>query len=66
MVRVFGWLALLVLGEYVDHYNAHRPNRTLHHNPPAGRPCPPAAIPGTRILQRDRLGGLIHEYPQVA
>ena len=41
MARVFGWLALLVLGEYVNHYNTHRPNRTLHHNSPAGRPCPP-------------------------
>jgi len=56
----------LVLGEYVDHYNTHRPHRTLHQNPPAGRPCPPAAVTSTRVLRRDRLGGLIHEYAQVA
>lgn len=56
----------LVLDEYVDHYNTHRPHRTLHQNPPAGRPCPPAAVTSTRVLRRDRLGGLIHEYAQVA
>lgn len=56
----------LVLGEYADHYNLHRPHRALQQAPPAGRPIPPA--PGTNIvvLRRDRLGGLIHEYSQVA
>jgi transposase InsO family protein len=63
----------LVLGEYADHYNGHRPHRTLHQNPPAGRQDPPAgrqdppaAGASTRVLRRDRLGGLIHEYAQVA
>jgi putative transposase len=56
----------LVLSEYVDHYNGHRPHRTLHQNPPAGRAHPPTAVTNTRVLQRDRLGGLIHEYAQVA
>ena len=63
----------LVLGEYTDHYNGHRPHRTLHQNPPAGRQDPPAgrqdppaAGASTRVLRRDRLGGLIHEYAQVA
>jgi putative transposase len=55
----------LALGEYADHYNTHRPHRTLHQNPPTGRPDPPAAGTGIRVLRRDRLGGLIHEYAQV-
>ena len=54
-----------VLREYVQHYNAHRPHRSLHQHPPAGgtSPRPGAAI---RPLRRNRLGGLIHEYVQVA
>jgi putative transposase len=56
----------LVLGEYAGHYNTHRPHRTLHQNPPAGRPDPPAAGTSIRVLRRERLRGLIHEYAQVA
>ena len=56
----------LVLGEYADHYNGHRPHRTLHQNPPAGRAYPAAEMTGMRVLRRDRPGGLIHEYSQVA
>jgi putative transposase len=55
----------LVLDEYVDHYNMHRPYRALHQHPPAGRPHPPASGVNVRVLRRDRLGGLIHEYSQV-
>jgi len=56
----------LVLGEYADHCNMHRPHRTLHQNPPARRQDPPAAGRSIRVLRQDRLGGLIHEYSQVA
>jgi putative transposase len=56
----------LVLSEYIDHYNSHRPHRTLHQNPPDPRARPPAETTGVRVLRRDRLGGLIHEYAQVA
>jgi putative transposase len=56
----------LILGEYTDHYNAHRPHRALQQKPPAGRLHPPAEVAGMRVLRRDRLGGLIHEYAQVA
>jgi putative transposase len=56
----------LVLDEYADHYNSHRPHRTLQQNPPAGRVHPPGDVTSMRILRADRLGGLIHEYSQVA
>jgi putative transposase len=56
----------LVLSEYVDHYNVYRPHRTLFQSPPAGRERPPTTDPNVRVLRRDRLGGLIHEYAQVA
>jgi putative transposase len=56
----------LVLSEYADHYNVHRPHRTLCQSPPAGRERPPAIGPNVRVLRRDRLGGLIREYAQVA
>jgi transposase InsO family protein len=56
----------LVLGEYADHYNVHRPHRVLEQNPPSGRAHPPAEVTDMRVLRRDRLGGLIHEYAQVA
>src|SRR5690349_24309264 len=31
----------LVLDEYAEHYNTHRPHRALKQNPPAGRVHPP-------------------------
>ncbi|MEU7897413.1 integrase core domain-containing protein [Nonomuraea sp. NPDC049152] len=43
----------LRLAEYADHYNHHRPRRTLRQSPPNRRPIRP----------RRRL---IHEYAQVA
>jgi putative transposase len=52
----------LVLSQYVDHFNVHRPHRTPRQNPPAGREHPP--ILSTNV--RGRLGGLIREYAQVA
>jgi putative transposase len=51
-----------VLSEYVDHYNVHRPHRTLHQSPPAGREHPPALGTNVPVLRWDRLGGLIHDY----
>jgi len=55
----------LVLREYVQHYNGHRPHRALHQQPPAGG-TPPRSEAAIWPLRRDRLGGLIHEYVQVA
>ena len=55
-----------VLAEYVTHFNHHRPHRTLNQAAPL-RPLPPDASPSQlRLRRRDRLGGLIHEYAQVA
>jgi putative transposase len=55
----------LVLDEYADHYT-HRPHRALKQSPPGGRPLPSDLGTSVRVLRRDRLGGLIHEYSQVA
>ena len=54
-----------VLQEFVEHYNTHRPHRTLNQQPPIARTPPPSAAT-VRPLRRDRLGGLVHEYLQVA
>ena len=54
-----------VLREYPDHYNTHRPHRSLDQRPPAGCTPPPCGAT-VRPLRRDRLGGLEHEYLQVA
>ena len=55
----------VVLQEYVAHYNTHRPHRSLRQHPPAGH-TPPRSGATVRPLRRDRLGGLVHEYVQVA
>jgi putative transposase len=55
----------IVLREYVQHFNTHRPHRSLDQRPPAGDP-PPRCRAAVRVLRRDRLGGLVHEYVQVA
>lgn len=56
----------LVLSEYTEHYNVHRPHRALGQSPPAGREHPPLTDPSARVVRRDRLGGLIREHVQVA
>jgi putative transposase len=54
------------LGEYVLHYNVHRPHRALGQAPPLGPGESAVVVPAGRVARRDRLGGLIHEYAQVA
>jgi putative transposase len=56
----------LVLSEYTDHYNADRPHRALHLDPPVGRVHPPVEMTSMRVLRLHRPGGLIHECFQVA
>ncbi|MFD5389566.1 integrase core domain-containing protein [Streptomyces sp. NPDC127074] len=57
-----------LVGEYTEHYNRHRPHRFLAQRAPdrLTDPEPPIARDHTRISRHDRLGGLIHEYSQVA
>jgi transposase InsO family protein len=58
-----------VLAEYVDHYNGHRPHRSLEQASP-GQMSPvqsPTSPPdATQLRRSDRLGGLIHEYELAA
>ena len=39
---------------------------TPREKPPAGRPHPAAEVTAMHVLRRDRFGGLIREYSQVA
>jgi putative transposase len=55
-----------VLAEYADHYNVHRPHRALRQVPPLGPSEPAVVVPAGRVARRDRLGGLVYEYAQVA
>jgi putative transposase len=53
----------VVLAEYVEQYNTHR---SRHQHPPDPGPHPVLSGGEVRILRRDRLGGLVHEYVRVA
>jgi hypothetical protein len=58
-----------VLDEYVRHDNDERPHRGLALRPPRGIDI--GVVPGgvtaaVSVGRRDRLGGLVHEYYQVA
>ena len=58
-----------VLDEYVRHYNGERPHQSLALRPPRGIDIgvvPGGAPAAVSVGRRDRLGGLVHEYYQVA
>jgi putative transposase len=55
-----------VLAGYVAHYNQHRPHRALGQAAPLRAVPPPAPTADMRVVRVDRVGGLIHEYAQVA
>lgn len=58
--------AAAVLREFQHHYNDHRPHRSLGQAAPSQQ-LPHRAPANIRKIQRhDRLGGLLHEYRQVA
>jgi putative transposase len=64
---IFGGRQLrLVLTEYADHYNVHRPHRALGQAPPLAPGESAVVVPAGRVMRRDRFGGLIHEYAQAA
>jgi transposase InsO family protein len=54
-----------VLAEYEHHFNTHRPHRSLGQAAPL-RALPQPDTTDTKIIRRDRLGGIIHEYMHVA
>ena len=57
----------MVLREYEDFYNSHRPHRALDQAAPL-RPLPDGVtdFDHLRVRRRDRVGGVIHEYRLVA
>jgi putative transposase len=58
--------ATAALRQYELHYNDHRPHRALGQAAPL-RPRPhPTRAEINNVRRRDRLGGLVHEYQQVA
>jgi putative transposase len=58
--------AATVLSEYQHHLNSRRPHRALGQAAPL-RPLPQSTTSKTNTVQRrDPLGGLLHEYQQVA
>jgi putative transposase len=66
-ILVFGQRQLeAVLAEYAAHYNEHRPHRSLGQAPPLVVASPAAPAADMRVVRVDRIGGLIHEYAQVA
>jgi len=66
-MRIFGRRQLVsVLAEYADHYKVHRPHRALDQATPLGSVDSAAVRSTGRVVRRDRLGGLLHEYAPVA
>ena len=55
-----------LVNDYIDHYNAHRPHRSLDHRPPAPHRPPNANGQQLRIIRATRCGGLINEYRKAA
>jgi transposase InsO family protein len=54
-----------VLAEYEIYFNLHRPHRALKQASPL-RALPDPVDADIEVSRRDRLGGLLHEYAQVA
>lgn len=54
--------------DYIDHYNEHRPHRSLHQRPPLADEEKAAGTPPPRIqvIRTSRCHGLINEYKNAA
>ena len=70
-VECLDWLLIVnrrhlerVLRVFADHYNRHRPHRSLNLKPPDPASWKPRGpnLPTSAVERRDRLGGLLHEY----
>jgi hypothetical protein len=59
---------LAVLHVYVEHYNRHRPHRSLGLSAPerSERNREAEPVVAGQLRRRDVLGGLIHEYERAA
>ena len=56
-----------LVGDYIEHYNQHRPHQSLGQRPPTPDHGPPEAPPATvTVLRTSRCDGLINEYRNAA
>lgn len=52
--------------DYIDHYNTHRPHRSLHQRPPAATNPPDQPDRNLQVITTIRCDGLINEYRRAA
>jgi len=59
----------VIIADYIEHYNGHRPHRSLDQQAPTdltGPPTPGLELDMARLRRHDVLGGIIHQYRLVA
>ena len=56
-----------LVADYINHYNEHRPHRSLDQRPPLRTRAPPLLDQRhLRVMKSSRCDGLIHEYRNAA